>query len=158
MILDDGVSETIYILLLFCIFTVFIDTRLTLRSWRQRQYVHLRHRKTSRQTTRRHIPEESTFQIYTKFYTCMALQPFLGLWPLFQFLNSIQRLQDSLDEGWARHKVATCTQDSTNRINAHKHTCLEWDSNPLFHCLSSRRQFMPYTSLPPWSACTKLPK
>jgi hypothetical protein len=31
---------------------------------------------------------------------------------------------------------------NTNRINAHRHTCLEWDSNPS-QCSSERRRFMP---------------
>jgi hypothetical protein len=30
-----------------------------------------------------------------------------------------------------------------HRINAHRHPFLEWDSNPLSHCSSERRQFMP---------------
>jgi hypothetical protein len=29
-----------------------------------------------------------------------------------------------------------CTQDSTNRINAHRHQCFKWDSNPWSQCLS----------------------
>jgi hypothetical protein len=35
------------------------------------------------------------------------------------------------------------TQEKTNRINAHRHPCLEWDSNRWFQCSSGRRQFMP---------------
>jgi hypothetical protein len=61
-----------------------------------------------------------------------ALQPFDRPWSLFQFLNSIQNRQDSLDGGSARRKAATYTQNNTNRINAHRHPCLEWDSNPRF--------------------------
>jgi hypothetical protein len=30
-----------------------------------------------------------------------------------------------------------------HRINAHRHPCLEWDSNPRSQCLSGRRRFMP---------------
>jgi hypothetical protein len=40
----------------------------------------------------------------------MALQPFVGPWPLFRFYNRIQSRLDSLDRGWARRKVATYTQ------------------------------------------------
>jgi hypothetical protein len=29
------------------------------------------------------------------------------------------------------------------RINAHRHPCLEWDSNPRSQCSSGRRRFMP---------------
>jgi hypothetical protein len=31
----------------------------------------------------------------------------------------------------------------THRINAHKHLCLEWNSNPRSPCSRGRRQFMP---------------
>jgi hypothetical protein len=67
----------------------------------------------------------SYFQIN---FVSMALQPF-GPWPLFQFLNPIHSRKDSLDGGSARRKAATYTQNNTNRINAHRHSCLEWDSN-----------------------------
>jgi hypothetical protein len=29
-----------------------------------------------------------------------------------------------------------------HRINAHRHPCLEWDSNPRSECSSGRRQFI----------------
>jgi hypothetical protein len=38
------------------------------------------------------------------------------------------------------------------RINAHRHPCLKWDSNPRSQFLSGRRRFMFYTVLPLWSA------
>jgi hypothetical protein len=44
----------------------------------------------------------------------MALQPFVGPWPLFQFLDHIHSRQDSLDGGSARHKVSTYTQNNKN--------------------------------------------
>jgi hypothetical protein len=44
----------------------------------------------------------------------MALQPFVGPWTLFKFLDLLHHRQDSLDGGSARRKAATCTQDSTN--------------------------------------------
>jgi hypothetical protein len=44
----------------------------------------------------------------------MALQPFVGSWPLFQFLDPKHSRQDSFDGGSARRKAATCTQDNTN--------------------------------------------
>jgi hypothetical protein len=43
---------------------------------------------------------------------------------------------DSLGWGSATRKAATHTQDSTNRINAHRHPCLECDSNPRSQCTS----------------------
>jgi hypothetical protein len=35
------------------------------------------------------------------------------------------------------------TEQHKHRINAHRHTCLEWDSNPRSQCSSGRRQFIP---------------
>jgi hypothetical protein len=42
------------------------------------------------------------------------LQPFVGPWPRFQFLDLLHSRQDPLKGGSARRKAATCTQDSTN--------------------------------------------
>jgi hypothetical protein len=64
-------------------------------------------------------------------------------WPLFQLLNPIHSRQNSLDGRSARRKAATYTQNNTNRINAHTHSCLEWDSNPQSQRSSEGRQFMP---------------
>jgi hypothetical protein len=44
----------------------------------------------------------------------MALQPFVGPWPLFQFLKPIHSRQDSLDRGSGRRKAATYTQNNIN--------------------------------------------
>jgi hypothetical protein len=41
----------------------------------------------------------------------MALEPFVGPWPLFQFLDLLQSQPNSLDGGSARHKAATRTQN-----------------------------------------------
>jgi hypothetical protein len=62
----------------------------------------------------------------------MALQSFVGSWLLFRVLNPIHSRYNSLDGGSARRKAATYTQNNTNRINAHRHTCLGWDSNSRF--------------------------
>jgi hypothetical protein len=35
------------------------------------------------------------------------------------------------------------TEQHKYRINAHRHPCLEWDSNPRSQRSSERRQFMP---------------
>jgi hypothetical protein len=42
------------------------------------------------------------------------LQPFVGPWARFQFLDILHSRQDSLDGGSARQKAATCAQGSTN--------------------------------------------
>jgi hypothetical protein len=44
----------------------------------------------------------------------VALQPFVGPWPLFQFLDPIHSRYNSLDEGSARRKAATYTQNNAN--------------------------------------------
>jgi hypothetical protein len=44
------------------------------------------------------------------------------------------------------------TEQHKHRINAHRHPCLKWDSNPRPQCSSERRQFMLKTARPLWSA------
>jgi hypothetical protein len=44
----------------------------------------------------------------------MALQPFVGPWPPFQFLDPVHSQQDPLDGGSARLKTFTYTQNNTN--------------------------------------------
>jgi hypothetical protein len=39
-----------------------------------------------------------------------------------------------------------------HKVNAQRHSLLEWDSNPRSQCLSGRRQFMPQTARPLWPA------
>jgi hypothetical protein len=43
----------------------------------------------------------------------MALQPFVGPRPLFQFLDPIHIRSDFLDRGSARHKASTYTRNTT---------------------------------------------
>jgi hypothetical protein len=45
------------------------------------------------------------------------------------------------------------TEQDKHRINAHRHPCLEWDSNTRSQSSRERRQFMPQTARPP---CTDL--
>jgi hypothetical protein len=35
------------------------------------------------------------------------------------------------------------TEQHKHKINAYRHPCLEWDSNPRFQCSVGRRRFMP---------------
>jgi hypothetical protein len=44
----------------------------------------------------------------------MTLQPFVGPWPLFQFLDPIHSRQDSLDGGSAHRKAGIYTQNNTD--------------------------------------------
>jgi hypothetical protein len=53
------------------------------------------------------------------FCLSMALQPFVGPWLLFQFLNLLHSRQDSLDGGSAHRKATTCAEDSTNTEKTH---------------------------------------
>jgi hypothetical protein len=41
------------------------------------------------------------------------------------------------------------TEQHKHGINAHRHPCLEWDSNVRSQCLSGRRRFMLYDARPP---------
>jgi hypothetical protein len=45
-------------------------------------------------------------------YLSKALEPFVGPWPLFQFLNPIHSWKASLDGGLARRKAATYAQNA----------------------------------------------
>jgi hypothetical protein len=54
-------------------------------------------------------------EIHLCIHPSVALQPFVGPWPLLQFRNLfLHRRQDSLNEWSARRKAATNTQDNTN--------------------------------------------
>jgi hypothetical protein len=44
------------------------------------------------------------------------------------------------------------TEQHKHIINAHRHLCLEWDSNPRSQCSNERRWFMPSIARPLWSA------
>jgi hypothetical protein len=44
------------------------------------------------------------------------------------------------------------TGQHQHRINAHRHPCLEWDSNQRYQCSRERREFIPQTARPLWSA------
>jgi hypothetical protein len=47
----------------------------------------------------------------------MAVQPSVGPWTLYQFLNPIHCRYNSLDGGSAHHKASTYTQEDTNTEN-----------------------------------------
>jgi hypothetical protein len=68
----------------------------------------------------------------------MALQPFVGPWPLFSFLilYTVGRTPWTADQPVAR-------PPPIHRINTHRHTRLKWDSNPRPECSSGRTLFMP---------------
>jgi hypothetical protein len=76
--------------------------------------------------------------------------------PLFQFLNTTQTVghlgrRMSPSQGRYLH-----TRQHKYRINTHRHTCLEWDSNPRSYCSSEGRHFVPYTAGLLWSVLNSI--
>jgi hypothetical protein len=78
------------------------------------------------------------------FQPSMALQNFIGPWPLLRFPNLFYtggRTPWTTDQPIARplptHRT---TQTQTKRI--HRNPCIEWDSNPRSQSSSGRRKFM----------------
>jgi hypothetical protein len=70
---------------------------------------------------------------FSLFYLWLY-SPFLGPWPLFQFLDPIHNQQGYLDGGSARRKAAAYTQNNTkHRINVH--TDIHALSGTLLSCL-----------------------
>jgi hypothetical protein len=83
--------------------------------------------------------------IYLSIYPTVLL---LDLGRFFQFFNPTHTVGRT---AWKRDQPVTRPLP-THRINAHRHPFLEWDSNPWYQRSSERRQFMPYTARPLWSA------
>jgi hypothetical protein len=81
----------------------------------------------------------------------MALQPFVGTWPLLSFLiqYTISRPR------WMKINplpgLYLYVEQHKHRINAYRHPC-ELDSNPRPQYSSGRRLFVPYHMQPLWSA------
>jgi hypothetical protein len=69
----------------------------------------------------------------------------------FLFLYTVGRTPWMEDQHIAR---SLPTHRTTQTQNKHRqtHPCLEWDSNPRSQRSKERRQFMPQTVRPPWSA------
>jgi hypothetical protein len=94
LMLDNDIFDMAYLSLLFCIVTVFIDSRLTRRLWRKRQHGHAKHRKTSTDYTASHSWRQyfsNWYKILIFLSIClsihpsMALQSFVGPWSFFFF-------------------------------------------------------------------------
>jgi hypothetical protein len=77
-------------------------------------------------------------------HSSMALQPFVGPWPLPQFRNlftlTVGLLGRVINPSQGRHLHTA--QHKQNK-HTHRRPCLDWDSNPRSHRSSKRRQFMP---------------
>jgi hypothetical protein len=77
-------------------------------------------------------------------YPSMALQPFFGPWLLFQILDLFTQTVGLLGRGISLSQGRYIhTGKHKNSINAHRHPCLDCDSNPRSQCLSGRKQFIP---------------
>jgi hypothetical protein len=75
-------------------------------------------------------------------HSSMSLQP--GPWPLLQFHNLFYTdgsTHWTSDQPVARPLPTHRTTQTQNK-RAHRHPCLEWDSNPRSQRSSERRQFM----------------
>jgi hypothetical protein len=79
--------------------------------------------------------------IYYFIHSSMALQPFVGPWPLLQYRNHFYT--DGRTPWTSDQPLPTHRTSQTRNKRTHRHTCLEWDSNPRSQRSSERRQFMP---------------
>jgi hypothetical protein len=76
-------------------------------------------------------------------------------WALFvlsvswSFTQSVGHLGRGISPSQGRYLH---TGQHKHRTNAHRHSCLQWDSNPRFQCMSRRTQFMPQAARPLWPA------
>jgi hypothetical protein len=59
-------------------------------------------------------------------------RPLLGLGRLFNFLIHTVGRNPWMEDQPVTRPLSIYTQNNTNRINAHRHSCLEWDSSPVF--------------------------
>jgi hypothetical protein len=91
-------------------------------------------------------PSASSLKDYYYYYygsiaICWALAAFSVSW---SYTQSVWLLGREISPSLGHYVY---TGKHKQRINARKHPCLEWDSNPRSQCLSERRQFTPQ-----WSA------
>jgi hypothetical protein len=71
----------------------------------------------------------------TNTYLSTALQPFVWSWPLFQFLDLFTQSVGLLGRGISPLQGRYLhTGQHKHRINAHRHPCFKWDSNPRSQC------------------------
>jgi hypothetical protein len=87
----------------------------------------------------------------------MALQSFCWTLAHFQYLNAYTQSVGLAGKGISPSQGRYLhTEQHKHRINAYRHPCLEWDSNPRSQRWSEVRQFMPYTERPLWSHSSTL--
>jgi hypothetical protein len=95
------------------------------------------------------------FHTSTRRHSIMALQPFVGPWPHSEFIN----LYTVGKTPWRRDQpVARPLPTHRTTQTRYKRTQISMPRgvfSPRFHCSSRRRQFMPQTAWPLWSAARR---
>jgi hypothetical protein len=82
-------------------------------------------------------------------HSSVALQPFFGLCPHFQFRNLHTQSVGIIGRGISPSQgLYLHIGQHKHRINTYNHPGLEWDSNPRPQRSSGRRQFMPQAARP----------
>jgi hypothetical protein len=94
------------------------------------------------------------FTNYTLLLLPWLYCPLLGLGRFFRFLilYTVGRTPWTVDQPVARPLPTHRTTHTQNKRTQYRHPCLDWNSNPWLQRSSERRQFMPYTARPLWSA------
>jgi hypothetical protein len=72
------------------------------------------------------------------------------------FFNTVGRTSWTSDHSVARPLPKHRSTQTQNK-RTHRHPCLERDSKPRSQCSSERRQFIPQTVGPLWSALSSIP-
>jgi hypothetical protein len=98
--------------------------------------------------------------LFTVYYLRMAVHSLCALLTFLLFnLCAVGRIPWTGDQPVASplptHR--TTRAQNTHRTNAHRHSCLEWDSNPPNQYSRRSRRFMPETARPLCSASIYLP-
>jgi hypothetical protein len=141
---------------MYSLFVLLTELKPAVRNSREHQVVEFRHpsvsllhsgtlpqrTKISRAFPR--SPDENSWVAHRirSRSLCLWLYSRLDLHRLFSFLIPYTVGSTPWTGGLASRKAATYTQNDTNRINAHRYPCLEWDSNPQLQCSSGRRRLM----------------
>jgi hypothetical protein len=77
-------------------------------------------------------------------YIIMALQPFVGPWPLFfsfLILYTVGRTPWAGDQRVTRPLPTHRTTQTQNKSTQYRYPCFEWDSNPRSQCSSERGHY-----------------
>jgi hypothetical protein len=81
------------------------------------------------------------FRDISFIHSSVALQPFVGPWPLLQFLNLFSQSVGLLGRGISPPQGRYRTTQTQNK-RTYRHPCLELDSKPRTQLSSDRKQFV----------------